>query len=149
LSWTNEKYVDLHKSDIHGQKGGFARRFIPADTLLGIFTGDVYVVPIKDDGTMDLENCNLEFNDMLQICRLENNIVCLGDPIIGENRTGLSGIDYFNHSCRPNCVVRSSVQMLSLTDIEKGTELLYDYSKVDIIPEGIECWCDTDSKCIF
>lgn len=145
MSWSDPEYMDIRKSETHGQMGAFARKFIPADTLLGVYSAnELNIVPIKSDGSLDLDKFGIQFNDIVQICRFKNNIICLGGPDEKENWTG---IDYLNHSCKPNCIVKSSLQFWSLVDIEKGSELFHDYRTTDIIPEGIQCWCDTDEKC--
>jgi len=35
---------------------------------------------------------------------------------------------YFNHSCEPNCGVRSDLLIVAIKDIKKGEELTFDYS---------------------
>lgn len=146
MSWTNTEYVEARICGPRGEMAAFARKFIPADTLLGVYHADnVYVVPIKSDGHLDLEKFSLEFNDIAQICRFGNNIICFGD----SDHESWTGVDYMNHSCEPNCVVKSQLVFWSLVDIEADSELLFDYRTIDIIPQGIECWCDTDKKCII
>jgi len=35
---------------------------------------------------------------------------------------------YSNHSCKPNCAINSDLQLYTLEDLPKNTELLWDYS---------------------
>jgi len=143
--WIDKEYIEVRRNE-HGQLGGFARKFIPADTLLDVLAGaDLYAVPVTDEGRLDLDKFGLVYHEFLQICRHKDTIICLGD----RENNDLTGSDYVNHSCRPNCVIKSSLQLRSLTDIEEGAELFYDYRKAWFVPEGIECWCDTDEKCII
>ena len=129
--------------------GGFARAFIPANTLIGVFSGWLVVVPVDENGSLSLKELGLRYNDITQICRHENNVICMANKDLNPDKRGWSGIDFMNHSCAPNCVVKSLIQMWSLSDIEAGTELLYDYRVIDIVPEGVECWCETDQKCLI
>src|SRR5205085_8002159 len=34
----------------------------------------------------------------------------------------------FNHSCNPNCGINNNMELITLTAIEKGAELTWDYS---------------------
>lgn len=145
MSWSNSEYIEIRDIGYHGQEGTFARKFIPADMLLGMFSGYALLVPVKSDGSLDLAKFGLKFNDVLQISRFEDNILCLVDPGTKND----TEIDLVNHSCSPNCVVKSSVLLWLSENIEKGSQLFYDYRTTDFIPEGIECSCDKDKKCII
>ncbi len=52
----------------------------------------------------------------------------------------------FNHSCDPNAYIRNENELVSLRDIQKGEEIVYDYSTTmfdnvkKIIDAGREIW---------
>lgn len=57
--------------------------------------------------------------------------------------------DYLNHSCIPNCYIDfENLNLVSLKDIKKDNELLYDYntSEYDLIDQGTSFKCQCNSK---
>lgn len=93
-------YVRVAASKIHG-KGLFARRDIPAQTLLGICqvkrvdAADLYTLTL-DDGSMYDVTCELK---------------------------------YINHSKQANVSYYDDFSVVALVDIKAGQELLHDYGE--------------------
>ena len=144
-SWIDKEFIDVRLNE-HGQMGSFARKFIPANTLLDISHGaNLYAIPVTAAGRLDLDEFGLEFSDVFQLCRFGEFVICMGD----RNKEDLTGIDFVNHSCRPNCAIKAAMQLWSLVDIEQDSELFCDYRETDFVAEGIECWCNTDEKCVI
>ena len=53
-----------------------------------------------------------------------------------------SAADMVNHSCSPNCGIRSGVVLVAMHDIAVGQELTYDYAMTDgSINDEFECEC--------
>jgi hypothetical protein len=51
---------------------------------------------------------------------------------------------YSNHSCNPNCGINSKMEMVALKDIQRGEELLWDYSTSMLERHWtMECSCGT------
>lgn len=122
-------------------KGVFATRAIEEGELLGCFEGHVVLFDIGPDGKLVLGD-GYEFNDMIQLHRAGDKLLAL----VSKDET--SGIDYVNHSCRPNAALLRGIVMVALRRIEPGEEITFDYRQVDLVPEGIRCWCD-EPECVI
>ncbi len=61
---------------------------------------------------------------------LRSTCIGLSDSvIIGEKSFGTKDLsDYINHSCNPNIGLYDALTLVAICDIEKGSELLCDYS---------------------
>lgn len=122
-------------------KGVFASRAIEQGEFLGCFEGEARFFEIGPDGRLVLED-GWSFNDMIQLGRF-------GDRLLALTAKGeASGIDYVNHSCRPNARIERGIVMVAIRRIEPGEEITFDYRGVDLVPEGIRCWCD-EPKCVI
>ncbi|MEO5974945.1 MAG: SET domain-containing protein-lysine N-methyltransferase [Ilumatobacteraceae bacterium] len=52
--------------------------------------------------------------------------------------------DCINHSCAPNCGMRNATQLVSMHDIQRGSELTFDYAMSDSSDyDEFECSCST------
>jgi hypothetical protein len=64
-----------------------------------------------------------------------------------------SGIDFINHSCRPNCRADAGVLVVETTKpIGKGEQLTLNYHHMDLIKLGLPCWCEdmpNGERCIL
>lgn len=66
---------------------------------------------------------------------------------LDENKYLLSGLepesgDMLNHSCQPNCGALGTSSVLSLSDIEIGEELTFDYAMTDSSEyDQFDCAC--------
>src|SRR6202012_1816761 len=92
MSYTDMSYVEVRPIK-EGHRGAFAKRAIPKGTLVGCFDGEARLVPLAeirkkwDDHTWRQAVHLKIINDQLLY------IIPVTDPI---------GIDYLNHSCKPN-----------------------------------------------
>ncbi|HFD81377.1 MAG TPA: SET domain-containing protein-lysine N-methyltransferase [Gammaproteobacteria bacterium] len=91
-------YVD--DSPIHG-KGLFARRFIPAGSLIGRIRGE----PTTDDGAYVL------WLDEKRGIRVQCDL------------------RFINHSDRPNAVYYDTLEVCAVRDIQPGEEITHDYNQ--------------------
>lgn len=110
------------------QKGKMvcATRLLPAGTVIGTFTGR----PIHYQKTLGLGD---QESFALQVGI--DQYIFLDAPY-----------RFFNHSCEPNCGLTPGLQLVSLTDIERGEELTYDYSTTMLEHHWeMECHCGKPS----
>ncbi|WP_448207943.1 SET domain-containing protein-lysine N-methyltransferase [Azospirillum sp. sgz302134] len=135
MSWTAFEYVDVRM--IAGQRGVFARRRIRAGTVLGFFDGRAEVFELRADGSVDWRG--LDGGMSIHVTVTDGRLFALM-PIDGQD---ISGIDYINHSCRPNCRVKAGGLMVeALRDIDMGEQLTIDYGRMDLVKLGKPCWCE-------
>jgi len=65
----------------------------------------------------------------------------LGPTTVDE----MEDVDYFNHSCDPNCGVKGQIVLVAMHDIDAGTELTFDYGTTDAVGMDFECACGAES----
>lgn len=118
----------------------FAKRDIRRGQLIGCFDGRAAMFPVGADGR--LETGAFAFKDLIQLRRIGDAVLALA-PV-----DEFDGIDFINHSCRPNTVVRQGVVLTARRAIRKGEEITMDYRKIDAVPEGIRCWCP-EPQCLI
>lgn len=136
MTYTNWKYVQ--EIEIDGdEKGIRAIAPIPRDTIIGIYDGDIIEYDIEDGLMKDRQ----EHKYIVQIA-------CTGAKLYGLVSSRLSGIDFINHSCRPNIVPRDRTVLVAARPIREGEILTLDYTQWDFVPEGISCWCKP-SLCVL
>ena len=136
----NQKY-EIKETNNKG-KGMFSLSFIPKNTFIIEYSGLVideesYEVK-KQLIAEEKEKSYLHFYFM----RIKKNL------IIDASING-SDAKFINHSCDPNCVTQfwtvnkqQKIGIFSIKDIQKGTELSYDYRG----EFGQKCFCNAD-KC--
>ena len=56
------------------------------------------------------------------------------------------GVDYLNHSCKPNARVEAQLYVYADREIGPGEEITADYRTFNLVPEGKMCWC-AEPKC--
>ncbi len=89
-------------------KGLFASEFVPENTIVCKVTGTY-----------------LTFAETILLGEKESYCLQIGtDKYIYCSEPFL----YSNHSCNPNCAINSDLDFYTLKNIEKGEELLWDYS---------------------
>jgi hypothetical protein len=88
-------------------KGLFAKKPIPANTILCIIFGD-----------------ELNFNETIQLKEESHAFQIDFDRYLLCKPPFL----YTNHSCDPNCGINSRLELFSLKNIREGEELFWDYS---------------------
>lgn len=103
-----ESLIEIKETEVG--KGLIAKEFITAGTVL--FQVDVNSKKLKFSDTKKLEQRE---SHALQISIHE--YVLLQPPVL-----------YANHSCEPNCGFNEHYQFITVKDISKGEELVWDYS---------------------
>ena len=141
MSWTNYALAEVR--DIgEGQKALYSKVPIPKDTVIAVFDGRAVVLDLKPDGKIDYgkEDPNLLVH-----------LAVAGGKFYGIEPIGydeVTGADFMNHSCTPNCYIERMLVIRAAEDIPPGTELTWDYRISDLIPQGNPCWCDVP-KCLL
>lgn len=60
-----------------------------------------------------------------------------------KDSTGIAR--FINHSCEPNCAIKGLFSIVTMRDIKKGEELLWDYDMTEDSDWRMECLCNTPS----
>lgn len=133
MSYTNKNCVEV--VDVaNDHKSIRAISAIPAGTLLGIFDGQAKMADLGEDET----GSNLSDH----FWRQSTHLLREGRTLYYLDQTGdLSGIDYLNHSCRPNARVENFLFVYADRDIDLGEEIVADYRTFILIEQGLPCWC--------
>lgn len=139
MSETDWNYLDVEKNN-EGQSSAIAKIDIPAETFIGSFDGRATWMMINEDGLLIEEKW--QHREVIQLYKTKNKLLVL-TPVDDFN-----GIDYINHSCTPNAYVHSALVILTNKIILKDTEITIDYRKIDLVSEGVKCWCDPP-QCII
>ncbi|MGH6718076.1 MAG: SET domain-containing protein-lysine N-methyltransferase [Alphaproteobacteria bacterium] len=121
------------------EHGLYARDDIPRGVVLGCFDGRAKLFNVGADGRLETDAHT--FKDLVQLRRVGGTVLALA-PV-----DGFEGIDFANHSCTPNANLRQGVVMVARRRIRAGEEITLDYRKLDVVIEGIECWCDVENRC--
>lgn len=116
---TGNQWFVVHKSPIAG-KGAFARKFIPKGTRIVEYKGQ----------RIDDDEADRRYDDDAMAVHHTFLFALDSGTVIDA---GVRGNDarFINHSCDPNCEAVEEDDRIfieSLRDIQKGEELLYDYS---------------------
>lgn len=118
-------------------KAIFATNPIPKDTLLGFFDGKSILVDLSRKDALDdywwRQSVHLKLEGTKLLCLLP-----MWEP---------EGVDYLNHSCKPNARVENQLYVYSDRDIAPGEEITADYRTFNLVPEGKQCWCNTENRC--
>lgn len=114
--------VIVKQSKIEGN-GLFATRDIKKDEIIGIVKGPV--VPDNNDSYK-----KYSFNHLHAIGN--------GKAILNQEIT-----KNINHSCEPNCGMKSIIQVVAMRDIKKDEEITVDY---DTLEDDWEMVCNCGSK---
>ena len=141
MSWTNPAVAEVRDLG-GGQRGLLERTDIKRDTVIGIFDGRAVVLNLKPDGKIDYgdEDPNLLVHLAVQDGKFYGIAPIRYDEV--------TGVDYMNHSCAPNCAIERTLVIRAAEDIKAGAELKWDYRISDIIPQGNPCWCDPP-RCVL
>ncbi len=109
-SFVSRKTV-LGKSPIHG-KGVLAFRDIKKDEIIFYIKGEIRHLKINSPKDSEVGPCWIGIKNETWI-----------DPI--------SPAVYLNHSCNPNAGIRGKVTLRASKDINKGEEIIIDYSTTE------------------
>ena len=140
VNFTDTELVEV-RENMMGQEGLYARRPIASGTLIGCYAGRCVVLEI-DEGKGGYVESPYEHRQVLQLHRMGNRMV--GIVAIG----GFRGVDYINHSCRPNVTTVHQLVVIATRDIAAGEEVTLDYRAWDSLREGIRCWCP-EAECVI
>ena len=135
MSYSNFDLLEVRAiSDDH--KAIYARSTIPADTLLGFFDGKSVMVDLADKSALD----DYWWRQSVHLKREGDKLLCLLPMWEPE------GVDYLNHSCKPNARVEGQLYVYADREIASGEEITADYRTFNLVPEGKMCWC-AEPKC--
>jgi uncharacterized protein len=131
MSYTNFDLVEV-RSIGPDHKAIYAKKKIAKDTFLGHFDGKAVAVDLdRKDELEDYwwrQSVHLKLEGSMLYCLLP-----LWEP---------EGVDYLNHSCKPNARVEQQLYVYAERDIAPGEEITADYRTFNLVPQGIRCWCD-------
>jgi len=122
--WITPK-AENKKSSIHGI-GTFAKEPIAKDETVAVYGG--IIVPIKE-----IEKYREKIGGIRGIQLSEEFFIC---PT--EKEGGL-----FNHSCQPNLGYNGQILIVAIKNINKGEELVFDYSFSESSFKSFTCTCGT------
>lgn len=140
MSYTNFRLLEVR--DIAADhRAIFAITDIPAGTMLGFFDGRAAVADLGEDG----RGAGLDdfFWRQSVHLRRDGNILYYLIPFETPD-----GIDYLNHSCRPNARVEQQLYVYADRAITKGEEITADYRTFNLVSQEIPCWC-AEPKCVI
>lgn len=130
MSYTNSEFVEVHAiNDDH--KAIHARAAVPKDTLLGFFDGKALLIDLDRADELD----DYWWRQSVHLKLIGRRLLCFLPTETPD------GIDFLNHSCRPNTRVEDQIYVFATRDIEPGEELTADYRTFNLVPEGKKCWC--------
>jgi uncharacterized protein len=145
VSWTNFDLVEVRK--VGDECGVFARQGIPPGTVVGVFDGVAEVFSIDERGAVDWRGHDGGWSIHL---KLHDRKLYTIMPNPNQN---VNGIDFINHSCRPNCRADAGVLVVETTRfISKNEQLTLNYHQMDLIKLGRTCWCKDvaeEQRCIL
>jgi uncharacterized protein len=108
------------RSEVNGV-GLFATQAIPRGERIGIFGG--YVIGIADMPTIQ-RNVPKAHDAIMRVGYMVDD-----DAIYSPIREkDFSDLEYINHSCNPNCGFSGQIHLVSINDIEAGSEITLDYA---------------------
>jgi len=134
VSWTDSDLVGVRS--FHGESGVFARRDIPAGAVIGVFDGEAGVFEVGPDGAVDWRGQDGAMSIHLKLAggRLYALMPTPAFPV--------GGIDFINHSCKPNCRCDAGTLVVeTIRPVAAGEQLTIDYHAMDLIKMGRPCWC--------
>jgi uncharacterized protein len=138
MSYTDFRLLEVRTigSD---HKGIFAITWIPNGALLGFFDGRATVVDLAVDA--DLLN-DFFWRQSVHLKRDGDRLLCY---VPAEEP---DGIDFLNHSCKPNAKVVDQLFVYAAREISPDEEIVADYRTFNLIAQGIPCWCE-EAKCVI
>ena len=137
----------VDRSRVHGL-GVFSRAFVPRDTPVMEYIGEVVRRPVADRREEAAERVFL--NSSTYMFSLDENDA--DSRVVDATRKG-NLARFANHSCAPNCLAKSvvlanerRVVLFTTRDVRRGEELTYDYQFAPEIPEReTPCACGAET----
>lgn len=131
MSYTKTELVEVREiSDDH--KAIHARTRIPKDTFLGFYDGKAMLVDLGHKDELD----DFWWRQSMHLKIIEGDKLLCFLPTEEPD-----GIDFLNHSCKPNARVEEHIYLYADRDILPGEEITADYRTFNLVPQGIRCWC--------
>jgi uncharacterized protein len=141
MSWTNFALAEVREIG-DGHRALYAKSKIPKDVVIAVFDGRAVVLDLRPDGKIDYGK---EDPNLLVHLAVSNGKFYGIAPIRYDEVTGA---DFMNHSCKPNCYIERMLVIRAAEDIPPGAELTWDYRVSDLVPQGQPCWCP-EPKCML
>lgn len=136
MSYSNFEFIEVRALG-PDHKGIYATQRIAKGALIGFFDGKSIMVDLDDQASLD----DYWWRQSVHLKREGSKLLCLLPMWEPE------GVDYLNHSCRPNARVEGQLYVYADRDIAPGEEITADYRTFNLVPEGKQCWCDTENRC--
>lgn len=139
----------VDRSRVHGL-GVFSRAFVPRDTPVMEYIGEVVRRPVADRREEAAERVSQSFSkSSTYMFALDENDA--DSRVVDATRKG-NLARFANHSCAPNCLAKSvvlanerRVVLFTTRDVHRGEELTYDYQFAPEIPEReTPCACGAE-----
>jgi hypothetical protein len=135
-------YTDLDLVEVRSvrpdHKAIYARSPIAEGTFLGFFDGKSILIDLDRKDELDdhwwRQSVHLRLEGSKLLCLLP-----MWEP---------EGVDYLNHSCKPNARVVEQLYVYADRAIAPGEEITADYRTFNLVPEGIRCWCE-NPQCVI
>ena len=140
MSYSNFRLLEV-RDIAPDHRAIFAIADIPQGTMLGFFDGRAAVADLGADG----RGAGLDDFFWRQSVHLRRDGNTLYYLIPFEPP---DGVDYLNHSCRPNARVEQQLYVYADRVIEKGEEITADYRTFNLVSQEIPCWCP-EPKCVI
>jgi len=137
MSFTNFDLVEVREIR-PDHKAIYAKGAIQSGALLGFFDGKAIMVDL--DRQDELED--YWWRQSVHLRRDGSKLLCLLPTWEPE------GVDYLNHSCRPNARVEQQLYVYAERDIAPGEEITADYRTFNLVPQNIRCWCE-EPRCVI
>ena len=136
MSYSNFDFLEVRAISAD-HKAIYATKPIAKDELIGFFDGKSVMVDLADKSALDdywwRQSVHLRLEGTKLLCLLP-----MWEP---------EGVDYLNHSCHPNARVEQQLYVYASRDIQPGEEITADYRTFNLVPEGKQCWCQTENRC--
>ena len=133
MSYTDWSLVKVGDVAV-GEKGLFARVPIGKKRIIGCFDGRATLFELDEDGRItDPRWCHRE---TIQLCRIGSQLLAL-TPV-----DDFDGVDYLNHSCKPNARIVKGVVLVAIRAIAENEQITIDYREIDYVLEDKKCWCE-------
>jgi hypothetical protein len=116
------------------ERGVKARTAIPAGKIVGIYGGEVHQYKLVGGRITDPAAAR----EAVQLAVEGDTVFAMVTPDGGE----FGGVDYLNHSCRPNLAVRRApIIVATARAVEADEELTANYLDWDEVHYRQPCWC--------
>lgn len=123
--WISPKAKSFN-SPIH-QLGVKATDNIKKGEIIGVLGGVIVPISKIEKIWKKLGHVGVQLDENFYICP--------------TSREELKETGVFNHSCNPNAGFKNSIVLISIKNIKKGEEIVFDYAYCEAHFEPFECMC--------